>query len=129
MPEDLNTLAAWVGILLGMLSGIHAGLFFQREDWLGGYGSWPRRMLRLGHIAFFGIGLLNLGYTLTLRYLGWPQPHALASVALAASTFLMPLVCMLAAWRKPLRHLFVVPTSCLLAGVVGLLWARVGASV
>ena len=56
---ELNLWAAWIGIALGLASGTIQGLFFAREDWLGGYGSWPRRMLRLGHISFFGIAFLK----------------------------------------------------------------------
>ena len=38
--DDLNVLAAWIGILLGLLVGVVYGLFFHRADWLGGYASW-----------------------------------------------------------------------------------------
>ncbi|HMF37455.1 MAG TPA: hypothetical protein VKF17_12475, partial [Isosphaeraceae bacterium] len=62
---DLNLTVAWLAILLGLISGTLLGLFFHREDWLGGYGSWRRRMLRLGHISFFGTGLLNLSFALS----------------------------------------------------------------
>jgi len=51
----INLQAGWVGILLGCLAGEVPGLFFQKNDWQGGYASWRRRMIRLAHIAFFGI--------------------------------------------------------------------------
>jgi hypothetical protein len=41
---------AWLGVVAGMVSGAVMGLFFHSDQWLGGYGSWPRRILRLGHI-------------------------------------------------------------------------------
>jgi hypothetical protein len=126
MTHDLNAIAAWIGVLLGAVTGVVFGLYFHRADWLGGYGSWPRRMLRLGHISFFGIAALNLGYSLTLNHLGWPRPPVLASVALAAANFLMPLACALAAWRVRLRHVFALPVACVLVGVMGLLWCRMG---
>jgi hypothetical protein len=56
----LNLIAGWLGMLAGVLSGAVLGLFFHREDWMGGYGSYRRRLARLGHIAFFGLGFLNL---------------------------------------------------------------------
>ena len=31
---------------------------------MGGYGSFRRRLTRLGHIAFFGLGFVNLFYGL-----------------------------------------------------------------
>ena len=62
---QINLLVAWVWILLGFLSGFGLGLNFHREDWLGGYGSYKRRLFRLGHISFFGLGALNLMFYLT----------------------------------------------------------------
>ncbi|OGA46379.1 MAG: hypothetical protein A3G24_02560 [Betaproteobacteria bacterium RIFCSPLOWO2_12_FULL_62_13] len=111
---DINLWAAWIGILLGLASGTIQGLFFDREDWLGGYGSWPRRLMRLGHISFFGIAFLNLAYANTVWLLG-PASHVpLASMLLVAGAMLMPLVCYLAAWKKPLRHLFALPVLSVL---------------
>ena len=111
---ELNVWAAWIGIAAGLVSGSIQGLFFAREDWLGGYASWPRRMLRLGHISFFGIAFLNLAYANALYLLGDKQPATLPSVLLIAGAVLMPAVCYLAAWHKPLRHLFFLPVLSLL---------------
>src|ERR1035437_8652833 len=66
----INIQVAWVGFLLGCLVGAIPGLFFHNSDWLGGYASWQRRMIRLAHIAFFGIGFLNLSFALTSRARG-----------------------------------------------------------
>ena len=123
-PTDINALAAWLGIFAGLLVGVIFGTRFHRADWLGGYSSWPRRMLRLGHISFFGIALLNLAYAVTLKHLGWPAPPTFASIALALANVLMPAACALAAWRPKLRNVFAVPVACVLCGVGGLLWCR-----
>ena len=78
--EQINLFAAWVGILLGFIAGAVPGLFFDRESWLGGYGSWRRRLIRLAHISFFGLGFINLGYALSLRAMDLGQPSPLASI-------------------------------------------------
>jgi hypothetical protein len=65
MMLDLNIFTGWISILVGVVMGMGMGLFFDRENWLGGCGSWARRMLRLGHVAFFGIGLLNIAFGAT----------------------------------------------------------------
>ena len=122
--NDINAISAWLCIAAGVVAGAIGGLFFHDERWLGGYGAWRRRMVRLGHIAFFGIGLLNLAYALTIRGLHWPAPPWQVAWALAAAGTLMPGTCYLAAWRPPLRHLFPIPVACVLAGIVGLLWQR-----
>ena len=128
-PEELlrdtilNITAGWFGMLAGILSGALLGLFFHREDWMGGYSSYRRRLTRLGHISFFGLGFLNLvfGATVvplnlsatTLRIASW-------SFVVAAAT--MPACCFLAAWRKPLRHLFPVPVISALTGILAVLF-------
>ena len=113
-----NLYFAWGWFFLGLLTGAVQGLWFHHENWLGGYGSWPRRLTRLGHISFFGTGLLNLCFALTLltlgldgRVLGW------ASGLLIAGAAAMPVACYLAAWRAGLRKLFVLPVAGLVLGV------------
>ena len=43
----INIQVAWGGFLRGCLAGVIPGLFFHNSDWLGGYASWQRRMIRL----------------------------------------------------------------------------------
>ncbi len=118
--NHLNLWAAWIGILLGMLSGALIGLFFHRDEWLGGYGAWRRRLLRLGHISFFGIAFLNLAFANTVSVAGAQTP-VLAAWSLVAGAVLMPTICFLAAWRRGFRHLFFLPVLSLISGAVGLL--------
>ena len=109
-------------MLGGAASGALLGLRFHREEWLGGYGSFRRRLMRLGHIAFFGLGFLNLLFAFSVRALPVPAPYgelAAASFVLAAVT--MPLTCFLAAWRPHFRHLFPVPVAGVLTGILSLL--------
>ena len=125
MILDLNIFTGWISILCGIASGVGMGLFFDRENWLGGYGSWARRMLRLGHVAFFGVGVLNIAYATTVKYLEWSRPPEVCSLLLAASCALMPGVCFLAAVDRRWRHGFAAPVLCVLAGVVGVLAGRI----
>ena len=111
---------AWLGVLLGMVSGAAMGLFFHADHWLGGYGSWQRRLLRLGHISFFGIAFLNFAYANTAFIASAGVYAAWISPLLIAGAILMPSVCVLAALHKPLRHLFPLPVIAL-TGATGLL--------
>lgn len=106
--------AAWIGIALGILSGTAQGLGFHRDGWLGGYAAWPRRMLRLGHISFFGIAFLNLAYAQTLFLRGADAAITPASWFLIGAAIAMPTVCYLSAWRRGFRHLFFIPVVCLM---------------
>jgi len=112
-----NLFIGWIGMAAGVLSGAVIGLFFHREKWLGGYSSFTRRMLRLGHIAFFGIGFLNILLAFTIQEAN-PAPWiVLGAGALGAANLLMPLVCFLSAWKKRFRHLFFVPVTAASWGI------------
>lgn len=105
-----NLWAGWTGMVFGLVSGALIGLKFHREDFAGGYASFRRRMLRIGHLAFFGLGIINVLFALTLTSSGVPLRYpAIASASLAAAVFLMPVVCFLTAWQKPFRHIFPLP--------------------
>ena len=119
MEGHLNLIAAWIGFLAGVISGIVPGLLFHGEQWMGGYGSWPRRLTRLGHVSFFGIGFLNLAFALTVRSLGQDSGLALASGLFITGAVSMPLLCYLSAWKKPFRHLFFIPVLSL-AGAIAI---------
>lgn len=108
----INLKAAWILFLAGFAAGAAEGLFFHRDDWRGGYDSWGRRMVRLGHISFFGLGLMNLAYALSIRYLGIDTPGPWPSRLFLVGAAAMPVVCYLSAWRKALRHLFIIPAGC-----------------
>lgn len=122
---EQNLIAAWAGVLIGMLSGAVMGLRFHDREYLGGYRAWPRRLVRLGHISFFGLAIINFGFFQTAGWLAeeglaWNPLLTLASWSLVAGAIAMPTVCFLAAWRKPLRHLFFIPVGLLIAGVFSL---------
>lgn len=108
---------AWGWFVAGLLSGVALGLGFASDKFLGGYDAWPRRLTRLGHISFFGTGMLCLAMGLTAHALSLDaallRPAAYLTIAGAV---LMPAVCFLCAWCKPLRHLFALPVLGLVGG-------------
>jgi hypothetical protein len=115
----LNLVSAWIGILLGFLTGLVFGLFFHRENWLGGYGSFKRRMYRLCHISFFGLAVVNFMFYLTahgLAFQGWPVE--IASTAFIVGAVSMPLCCLLMAHFPRTHLLFSIPVISLLLGGV-----------
>lgn len=130
--ELWNLTAGWVGITLGALWGVALGAFFHREGWLGGYDSWARRLLRLGHVSFFGLGALNIAAAVTIR--GWGlegDAVALASILLLGALAMMPTACLVVAFRQNARAIFGAPVAATVAGVAILAWrtaAMAGAS-
>ena len=122
LPQ-LNLVVAWLWIFLGFLSGMVLGLFFHRENWLGGYASLKRRMYRLGHISFFGLGAVNLMFWLTVKSLPvFSLPASIAAWAFIVGAFTMPLCCLIMAHLPRLHLIFTVPVvSLLTAGILTLL--------
>jgi hypothetical protein len=113
-----NYLAGWSMVLAAFATGAGIGLFFHRDDFLGGYVSFRRRMVRLGHIALAALGLFNVVYGLCPR----PAPATALSTWTNAlwitGGIAMPLVCFLSAWRERFRNLFFIPVAALLAATV-----------
>ena len=113
---------AWTGMLLGVVSGAIIGLFFHRDDWMGGYISFRRRLTRLGHISFFGLGFINFFFAITHQIVGLEFPWATwAAWAFVIGAATMPACCFLSAWRKPFRHLFFIPVTAVSAGILATL--------
>lgn len=113
----VNLVFAWVWILLGFTSGMILGLFFHKDNWLGGYGSFKRRMYRLGHISFFGLGAVNLLYWLTVQKISEvPALMSPASWAFIIGGITMPLCCLIMAHYPKLRMIFAIPVFSLLVG-------------
>jgi hypothetical protein len=120
----INWYFGWISILGAFVTGAIIGLFFYRDDFLGGYGSFRRRMLRLGHIAQAALGLLNVVAGNSQMFsVDYPL---LAQWSLVAGGISMPLICFLSAWRPGFRHLFFVPVVSLLTAAVEILRAGPG---
>ena len=121
-----NMIAGWAGMVLGLIAGAVIGLFIHRDSFAGGYSSYRRRMMRLGHVAFFALGIINVLFALTLSathvVLAYPR---LASLSLIAGAALMPLVCYLTAWKTPFRHAFALPVICVAVTLVLMLQGMV----
>ncbi len=118
-PPQINLALAWTWISLGFLSGLGLGLYFHREGWLGGYASHKRRLLRLAHISFFGLGFVNLGFYLTTQAIGMSGTGLqIASIGFMVGAISMPLCCTVMAYRPKSLLLFSVPVlSLITAGV------------
>ena len=112
MPHALNFTAGWWLILAAFVSGSIIGLGFHRDEFLGGYASFRRRLVRLGHIALAALGTLNVVYGLS------PAPASIAGILLLAGAIAMPVVCFLSAWQKTFRYLFFIPVTLLVSAVL-----------
>ncbi len=120
----LNLILAWAWLLGGFASGSVLGLYFHREDWLGGYASFPRRLYRLGHISFFGLGVVNFLFYFTVQSLALsagPLTRA-AGWAFILGALTMPACCVLVAGHREWKNIFALPVISLITGTCLLLW-------
>lgn len=112
--HELNWAFGWGLILSGFVTGAGIGLFFHREDFWGGYDSFRRRIVRLGHISQAALGMMNVLYGLS----PWPASASweaqAASYCFVGGGIAMPVVCFLSGWKKPFRHLFFIPVALLM---------------
>jgi len=118
----INEPFGWICILTGFLAGAALGLGYHKPDFLGGYDSFRRRLLRLGHIALIALGGMNILFAFSTTqhdYLNHYQ-HT-ASIALIIGAIAMPTCCFLTAWKQPFRNLFFIPVLSLMTAVIAIL--------
>jgi len=117
----MNWYFGWGMILTAFVTGAIIGLYFHSDDFLGGYGSFRRRILRLGHIALAALGMVNILYYLSFASAEPSMPSWLASIGFLVGGISMPLVCFLSAWRAGFRHLFFIPVIALVMATIQVL--------
>ena len=114
----MNWYFGWGLILVAFVTGAIIGVFFYTEDFLGGYASFRRRILRLGHISLAALGMINILYSQSSMAAEPSLRTTIASVGFVVGGLTMPAVCFLSAWRVGIRRLFFIPVVALiLAGV------------
>jgi hypothetical protein len=121
----INWYFGWVSILTAFVTGAILGLFFYRDDFLGGYASFRRRIVRLGHIALAALGMINILFSIS-PMASEPSPQkSIAAVGFIVGGVAMPAVCFLTAWRVGFRYLFFIPVTALIIAVAQTLWIGV----
>ena len=108
----------WWLIAIGFSTGACFGLLAQREGWLGGYTSRPRRLARLGHIALIALGALNVTWPLTTTAAPNTSVTAMIAGCFVVGGLTMGPVCFLTAKWWSCRILFVIPSTALIIGAV-----------
>jgi hypothetical protein len=121
---EWNRRIGWLTSCLGAGSGLIMGLWsfdgpFAVPEWLGPYDQTARRLARLGHIAFFGLGILNLlmAGELRRRSLG-PWGRQVASWAMNFGNVFLPLTLFAAAAYRPLKYCMSVPAVAVFVALV-----------
>ena len=114
-----NEIFGWISVLGSLAMGLVMGIKFQREDWLGGYNAFPRRMVRLAHIALAALGMLNILFAQSQARLEMAAATArIASVSFVAAAIFMPACCLYLAARRRHFEIFALPIFSLATGLI-----------
>jgi hypothetical protein len=113
-----NFFAGWGMVLAAFVTGAGIGLFFHRPDFWGGYASFRRRIVRLGHVALAALGMMNVIYALCPWPVAGTSIERWASACFVSGGLTMPIVCFLSGWHERARLLFPLPIGLLIAAVV-----------
>jgi len=115
LNEEKCRVFAWFSFLLGISTGLLMGLWsfdgpFPAPDWLGEYEDVSRRLVRLGHIAYFGLGFITLMLAWELPKLKLSeQEKTLATNAMIFGNMVLPLTLFAAGIYHPLKYLMPIP--------------------
>ncbi|MHC4940637.1 MAG: hypothetical protein ACYTHK_16980 [Planctomycetota bacterium] len=118
----LNRKVAWTGMAIGAGLGMLLGLWsfdgpFPVPGFLGEYDETARRLMRLGHIAFFGLGFINLLLAHELGALP-ERTRRLAGAAMNVGNLGLPLTLVVASIVAPVKYLMAIPASAVLLALV-----------
>ena len=112
---DFSRAIALSSLLLGAVSGLMIGLWsfggpLPEPAWIGGYGELPRRLIRLGHIALFALGMINL--MLARQHAAFGLPERTTRLGLAAmniGNLLMPALLFITVFVPLAKYLLALP--------------------
>jgi hypothetical protein len=91
-----NRRVGWTSLAVGVGTGLVMGLWsfdgpVAVPEWLGAYGATSRRLARLGHIAFIGLGILDVLLARELAHLALsPAAKRLAARLMVVGNVLLP---------------------------------------
>ena len=118
-PAYTNLVLAWALIAFGFGGGFIFGLFFHRDDWMGGYTSFRRRLYRLAHIASLALAMINILFYFTAQRLPYPNRALdIASWGFIIGAISMPIACLIMAHKVETRPIFLITVISLVGAAV-----------
>ena len=121
--RSMNRKVAWTGMAIGAALGMVLGLWSfdgpLPAPWA--YDDTARRLMRLGHIAFFGLGFVNLLLARELSALS-PRVRRVAGGAMNAGNLGLPLTLVAASLFAPVKYAMALPASAVLLALVLVAW-------
>lgn len=116
---EINIMFGWIWMCIGFIFGMILGMWAEGETWLGGYVSLKRRYLRLAHVAFIALPIINILYGKELSSSILPVSVArLGSLLMIIGAIGIPLTCISATFFRKTKYFLPLPASAVLVGTV-----------
>ncbi len=124
---EVNILFGWAWMCVGFISGMALGLWSEGEKWLGGYASITRRYLRLAHVAFIALSVINILYGKELGSVTLPTHiRSIGSALMIFGAAGVPIACISAAFYRKAKYFLPLPALAVLIGtailVIGMIF-------
>ena len=119
-----NRVVGWTSLAAGVGVGLVMGLWsfdgpLQPPVWIGEYCDTSRRLVRLGHIAFIGLGLIDILIERELlRSALGRTGRTVASWSMVIGNVLLPIVLFGAAAYRPLKYVMAIPATSVFLALV-----------
>ncbi len=114
---EVNILFGWAWMCVGFISGMILGIWSEGEKWLGGYSSITRRYLRLAHVAFIALSIINILYGKELGSVALPiHIKSIGSALMIFGAAGVPIACISAAFFRKARYFLPLPALAVLTG-------------
>lgn len=120
---QINVALGWVWMILGITTGSIIGMYAfngpmkaprGHED----YSSLPRRLMRLGHIAFFALPMISILYGLSIDHAPISdQMKQIGSLSFLGCMIGLPVLLCVASFKESVKFLTPIPV---LSGFIGL---------
>ena len=115
---QINIIFGWAWMCVGLIFGLTMGMRAEGEQWLGGYASLTRRYLRLGHVAFIALSIINVLYGRELGSVDTPlYVRSIGSPLMIFGAAGVPLTCISAAFFRKAKYFLPLPALAVLVGI------------
>jgi len=113
-----NISFGWIWIFVGIIVGAIIGMWSFNGPMLspvGDYTSLPRRMLRLSHIAFIALAMINILYGYEIDKI--KKYKILGSNFMIYGAILMPVLLIMAVFIEPLKYFTTIPAILIIIAI------------
>jgi hypothetical protein len=116
--RDWNRVVGWTTTAIGVGTGLVLGLWsfdgpMAVPGWIGEYGETSRRLVRLGHIALIGLGILDILLARELASSGLgARAKQVASGTMIFGNVFLPLTLFAAGAYRPAKYFMSIPATC-----------------